>query len=119
MSLTLKQMLANDVKASFTDGGAVIILHNILKYADKLADVRRSKRSVERTLADLRLYVKQSYHLMQRYNLQHKLSAWLFTAYHQYLPNALMSLEGVDEAEVGNLGTVLSLALKVIDDYRG
>lgn len=112
MSSTLTQMLANDVALSLANRGAVTVVHNILGYADKL---QRSNN--EWVLADLRAYVKGSATLLERHGLGAKVVGWLHSAHEDYIPSAVHQLADVNEAEVGRLLSVISLALSTL--YKG
>lgn len=107
MSLTLTQMLANDVAMSIANRGAVTVVRNILGYADKL---QRSNN--ERVCADLRAYATASTALLVRHGVIRKVLGWLHTAHEDYIPSALR--QGSDEAEAGRLLTVISLAMNAI-----
>lgn len=106
MSYTLTQMLANDAAHSFANPGAVSVVKNILAYAGKL---QRSNNEV--VTADLCRYVRGSAELLERHGLSAKVAGWLHTAHEDYIPSAMRELPDVDEAEVGRLLTVVSLAL--------
>lgn len=111
MLFTLTQMLANDVEVSIANQGAVTVVHNILKYADKL---QRSKATNEQVLADLRVYATDSTALLIRHGVARKVLAWLHSAHEDYIPSAVREMYDVDEAEVGRLLTVISLAMSTI-----
>lgn len=106
MSLTLAQMLANDAAHSFANPGAVTVVKNIIGYADKL---QRSNN--EAVTADLCRYVRVSSELLERHKLSGKVTGWLQSAHEDYIPSAARQMVDVDEAEVGRLLTVVSLAL--------